>query len=297
MPKLTTILRILARPLLDHWLGRHHWLFTLLVTIVAVTYALSYVINAIVINQIPFSRPGVGIAIWLCVGSAVLVWQAVGAYRGSSHSATPPADVCGVWGGYVAIATAICIMVLNVVDGISARIPPATPNTASISNTFDVSYDADHSAILLRGTIDYGAVTATANLLARQRKTKALILDSHGGLIFAARSLAKVVLAHELDTHVDGRCFSACTIVFMAGTRRTLTDQSQLGFHRYAFTSAFAVQTVDAAKQQRIDMAFFAGRGVSQDFLARMFQSSHDRLWMPDHGTLRAASVLVGDPQ
>ena len=174
--------------------------------------------------------------------------------------------------------------------------PNPQPQALLESNLFKVSINQTARSITIDGELNYGSNAALMDLLEQHPKTERVVFNSEGGRIFAARIIAQQIQQRGLDTHVDAKCFSACTIAFIAGAKRTLGRKARLGFHRYAFANRFAVQTVDAVAEQQKDLDFFRTRGVKPDFLDRVFDARHDSLWQPDHATLHAAAVVTDPP-
>ena len=64
-------------------------------------------------------------------------------------------------------------------------------------------------------------------------------LDSPGGFVSDGIEMSRTFLDHSVTTIVppDSECASACTLLFLAGRQRTLSQNSSLGFHSsYAIT-------------------------------------------------------------
>lgn len=282
----------ILRPAIDHWQGQHRWPVTLIVSVVGMTY-----LYALALRHLPHLPDGIAIACWVIAGGALLVWQIVGTLKAARLSMLAPADVSAVYGGYITALVAVVLVAINMMDGVTRHLPKPAPQALLESTTFKVSIDPAGQAITIDGELNYGSNAALEDLLAQHPDVHRVVLDSQGGRIFAARIVAEQISKRGLDTHVDGRCFSACTIAFMAGTRRTLAPEAQLGFHRYAFASRFAVQTVDADAEQQKDLDYFRDRGVKPDFLKRMFEARHDTIWQPDAATLHRAGVITALPE
>ncbi|MGI9480695.1 MAG: hypothetical protein ACR2PI_28690, partial [Hyphomicrobiaceae bacterium] len=247
----------LLRPAIDHWQGQHSWPVTLLISVVGVTY-----LYYLALKQLSDLPDVIAIACWVVVGLALLTWQVGGILRAVRLSSVPPSDVSAVYGGYISILVAVVLIAINMMDGITRHMPQSTPGALLSSNLFDVSIDPDKKSITLRGELNYGSNAALEDLLARHPGTERVVFDSIGGQIFAARTIARRIERLGLDTHVEERCYSACTIAFIAGTRRTLGPQGRLGFHRYGYANRFLVQTVDPDTEQQNDLRFFRARGV-----------------------------------
>ncbi|WP_162891710.1 COG3904 family protein [Profundibacter amoris] len=199
-------------------------------------------------------------------------------------------DTLLYWGSYSASIVAVAIMVFDAATIISSRTGantvPAIPKTA-----LTVRGDT----ILISGDIDFGTYDAIKSLLEETPEQITTVrLDSNGGRIYAARGIARILIWHRLDTEVDKRCVSACTLVFLAGYRRKLREGAQLGFHQYAQSSD--VPLLDTAEEQEKDRLFLKARGVSESFLGKMFQAEHNDIWFPDRQELLTAGVITDGP-
>lgn len=282
----------LLQPALDHWRGAHHWMVTLGVSVIGAT-----IVYGFALDRLPEMPSVMAIACWIGVGAGLLIWQVTGVMRAISANQVAPADVSAVYGGYITILVAVLLIGLKMMDGVTRYLPKPEPGALLVSNMFAVRIDKASGVVSVKGELNYGSNAALADVLKRHPEVKRVVLASEGGQIFAARTMAGQIEARGLDTHADGNCFSACTIAFMAGRNRTLGARGRLGFHRYAISNRFAVQTVDPEAEQDIDLAFFRRRGVKPAFLKEVFQAGHRDIWRPEHKALLAASVITAMPQ
>ena len=62
--------------------------------------------------------------------------------------------------------------------------------------------------------------------------TRVLIVRSRGGRIAEARKLAALLNARGIAVRADGRCASACAVLWAATNAREMTIDSRLGLHR-----------------------------------------------------------------
>ena len=60
---------------------------------------------------------------------------------------------------------------------------------------------------------------------------KTLRLTSKGGQQGAMLDIKDLVLKHKLDTEAKGECERACSIIFIAGQKRSVIGKAKLGFH------------------------------------------------------------------
>jgi hypothetical protein len=282
----------LLRPAVDHWHGLHPWPVTLIASVIA----LSYLYGAALL-QLPTWPAYIAVPCWIIAGCLLLAWQIVGTLRAVNANLKPPVDVSAVYGGYITVAVAVVLVGLNMLDGVTRQFPKPIPRALMSSNLFAVSLDKATNSALIEGEINYGSNAALVDLLKQHPEIRRVVLDSTGGGVFVARTIASLIQRKALDTHVDRRCFSACTLVFMAGTNRTLGPSGRLGFHKYAFNLRVMTQAVDATTEQNKDLQYYRQRGVKPDFIDRIFKADHNSIWRPDQATLRAASVITAPPQ
>ena len=147
---------------------------------------------------------------------------------------------------------------------------------------------------LFAGPITLESYSALSETLRAVPGLTDLHLSSDGGSIPAARGMARLVLEAGLHTQAVGRCASACTLVFAAGTERRLQPGAQLGFHAYRLNTGAKV--LSTAEEQNRDRASLAARGISAKFLKQAFATPHEDMWLPSAAELLEAGVLTHQP-
>lgn len=78
-------------------------------------------------------------------------------------------------------------------------------------------------AIHLDGKLVSGTAHDTRSQLNAVPGATTLVLTSPGGRLFETESLAALDRERGLNTHVEGTCQSACTLILLAGNDRTVT--------------------------------------------------------------------------
>src|SRR5207237_7021568 len=86
----------------------------------------------------------------------------------------------------------------------------------------------------ISGGIKYGLARDFEKLLDTYSGIRVVHLDSLGGRIGEGKRLNALIRARNLDTYVETKCMSACTLAFAAGKQRVLRRGAVLGFHRRA---------------------------------------------------------------
>ncbi len=248
----------------------------------------------IVLAGLLFLLRGAGsglVAVLVVVQGAVLIWQVVGGFRAADRSLRDP-DGAQFAALYYAVIFGLVGSSLYQVAGIlaashivTARIDPAPS-----------SLTADGEIIRLDGDITLRTYNAMAQMLAGTHPYRTLVLTSDGGNIHAARGLARLVSDADLQTIAEGRCYSACTLIFVAGIRRNLGQGGSLGFHQYHladFEDRGAGLYPDARAEQQRDRRYFAARGIAGPFIDRMYETEHGAIWQPSRSELLTARVLT----
>lgn len=161
--------------------------------------------------------------------------------------------------------------------------------------TFRLAVSHDGTAILVEGMIDLGMTTVLSGLLTDFGDVRRLELESGGGRVPEARGLIRLITEYRLATVARGDCLSACALVFMAGSARTMEDGARLGFHSYALRSPVVAALMDVPAQQARDMERFRALGIDGAFLDRIGETPPDAMWFPSREALQAAGVLT-DP-
>lgn len=271
------MLKAALRYPLAHWRGDIPLLPTILGSLLGLRLVLLWAIP-----MLPFWSPAV-----MAADMGVFVWQATGTLRAIARQMrTRPSAVAEV-SGFAAVAVAFLVSLpphLDRIAGMHAVPPPQRPPEFSLV--------IDGATIRLSGPISFSMSAAFAEALEQGPGLATLELDSPGGRVIAARSMARLVRERGLDTLVNGDCASACTLVFVAGAQRRIGPGARLGFHGYQHRTY--VQLVDVAAEEEKDRAAFLDRGVDPGFVARIFRAGPDEMWFPDHAVLLSAGLATG---
>ena len=286
----------------DHWRGSH-------------SLAIAFWINFILFRALIFVSQAnfvsgesrdfgelngrIFVAIVLAHGF-ILIWQVVGVLRSAENYIQNTGFMAPYWGVLVSSIIAFLLTTAYILDAF--QVTMVLPNDIIFAdqmdmeraNKYHISYSDDPSTLVLSGDIELGITRSLATFFSTDPTIRKLILQSEGGNVYEARGVSRLVRVNKIDTHIDHRCVSACTIIFVSGNHRTMRDGSRLGFHRYRMDTNVFVPNVEADKEQRRDQLIFAQSGVSEWFRRRMFDSSADKMWYPSQSDLLRARVVHG---
>ena len=150
-------------------------------------------------------------------------------------------------------------------------------------------------------------------LLSENPQITTVQLNSAGGLQADAYEISDLIIDFDLDTHVNGVCHSSCTILFLAGNKRTVERGSTLGFHQLHWPAEsqrvyydYYLGTDwndefeyaewlynDAQATILLDMEYLLERGVESSFAIKTLQADPNDMWIPRRKELLNAGVII----
>ena len=192
-------------------------------------------------------------------------------------------------------------------------------NAASQSSKFELVastliYDTFASPSEPEQEITWEDVDVLEGLLKSEPSIKQIELNSAGGDVEAAFYMADLIIDYELDTNVSGTCESACTLVLLAGEKRTVERGSWVGFHQSYWDAPYIEDYFERNKdsegwsnafdfaswlygdtQQEVlrNLQYFVERGVDAGFAIKTMKATSDDMWYPRRKELEAAGVIV----
>lgn len=154
----------------------------------------------------------------------------------------------------------------------------------------NISVTDEGRTLILDGALGMAATAQVKAALERSAGLRTVVMTGPGGRVGPAYQIARLIRARGLDTHVERRCYSACTVMFLGGVRRSIGPRGELGFHRLSFPGMDDAELADANRQLRDFMAF-AGQ-VSASFVRKVMETPSESIWIPTPGELLEAGVI-----
>ena len=284
------------RYLVDHWRGSQPLL---------VAFGLNFVLLDLMLYQLagivqqPFSEQA-QIHYYMMAGEFVVFWfviypwQAVGVLRTCERTLATTNHIVWARTAQAAVVLGIVAVFINGLNLIQEwyKLSHYDNNSSVQAPEYTLSLLADGSVIHLQGFLDFGVTRDVAELLAKHRGIKLIVLDSMGGPVYEGRGLAKLIKQRGLVTVSFTGCSSACVIAFVSGSQRVLSTNARLGFHQYALDSKSILPHINVDEEQEKDLAFFADQSIRTEFLDKIFQTHHSDIWFPSHRELLEAGVI-----
>lgn len=204
------------------------------------------------------------------------------------YGANTNVTLCNVLSLVVVVYTTI-----NIIDLLTVSVEPQNEEQPAITHSPTYTrHDNNTEILVVQGDIDIAATKRLSGFLGKNSGIKKLIIESEGGNIFEARGIARLVKENSLHTHVDGKCFSACTLIYVSGDLRTAGVNAEFGFHSYRQRTINGGVGIDIEEQQNIDAGIFADAGVDKEFIDQMYQAEHEDMWFPERLRLIEARVI-----
>jgi membrane-bound ClpP family serine protease len=281
---------------LSHWrgetsLGISYWLNGLLLggllpNVVLIGYTL--------VNPLRHSLRANALAILLLIALqfGVWIWAIVGIIRSANRHTSRGGSL--FWAN--AARVIICISVVSTVVRLDRTQIPEIRLMANLAagrdpmNQVSVNVSSDGQSIILDGTLGEGSVDMVQRVIDASPDATTLVLNSNGGRGQEAEELALRVRQRRLNTYVQEQCLSACTYVFLAGTKRELADDAELGFHQPTAPALTSREQHELIQQM---VEYYRSIGVREWFIDHIAATPPEELWYPTRSELVDAGVIT----
>lgn len=283
-----------------HWRGQYslgvsYWVVGILSNLAAVFAIL--LASQFMLTAVPFVPLSIFIffvVVWAWL-IALAMWQTVGIWRSATrrriarHAAGKRAFRA------VVAKVAVCLGWVQLATLLVKTAIPQVAEATRMAFLGDPSIPAYTMRVLNSGTeaeitggIKYGVTADLEKLLETSSNVRVLHLDSIGGRIGEGKKLNALIRARALDTYVEGKCLSACTLAFVAGKQRILRKGASLGFHRGAFPGS---QAKDLGSDVERDI--YSAAGITTAFIDKALATANSDMWRPTEAELVSAKVIT----
>jgi hypothetical protein len=231
----------------------------------------------------------------LCAaGSVFALWQlwlvAVAARRSLRNGGSPRVALLVLAGAALAAAAVVGILYDKAVPQLMEMWDIDNGDAKMADLRIVVADDA--RTLIVDGTLGIDAATRIKDALDAHPGIRTVAMGGPGGRVGPAYQIYQLIASRRLETRAEGACFSACTIMFLGGVRRSLAPFSYLGFHRLKFPGMDEAELGEANRQLRDFMVFRAGINVA--FVGKVMDTPHESIWIPTFKELLDAGVIHG---
>jgi hypothetical protein len=191
----------------------------------------------------------------------------------------------------VGVSLAVAVVRLHRTDIPAIRLMAALASGHDPMNKIAVKTTADGRTIALDGTLGEGSVEEVQRVLDASPEAITPILNSDGGRALIAEELARRVRKRHINTLVQDHCVSAYTFVFLAGVKREIDEDADLGFHQRSSEGYLSTQGQRAMTQSMVE--YYRSVGVRESFIDRVIDTPSDDMWYPTRLELEEAGVIT----
>lgn len=235
------------------------------------------------------------LGIWSFI-TCLAIWQLVSLWRSAQRRIDERVLIGkrAPWAGLAKIM--VCLGCLQTVGLLIKGAVPQISEAASIAfmddpdtPSYSIRVMNNGSEAEIAGGIKFGLSSDFEKILNASSGVRVVHLDSIGGRIGEGEKLNALIRARGLDTYVDAKCLSACTLAFVGGRQRILKKGAQLGFHRGAFAGEDQVDD----RSSGIERSTYSLAGISAAFIDRALATKNADRWRPSEADLISARVVT----
>tara|TARA_R110002096_G_scaffold46032_4_gene123010 strand:- start:2922 stop:3776 length:855 start_codon:yes stop_codon:yes gene_type:complete len=279
-----TLQNAIVKHIKTHWAGRADFIWLVSLNLLGLRAAVHFVGGALKNAPIP---------IWLILFlliSVILIWQIIGSIRAAKSGLDHPDGIFKTIILFIAAMAVIITTTWQIGDQYHRLFDPI-PEPFVDPAIITLPRSSDGGEVFLNGPITLKQYNAFRDIR-DVNSLRTVTLDSQGGNIFAARGFHRLIVERGLNTNVINDCFSACTIIFIAGKNRTADPSARFGFHSYAYRFNFTGQQIDVVAEQTKDVARFQRINTPETFISKIFATPASEIWIPSRAELITANIL-----
>ena len=220
----------------------------------------------------------------------LLTWSYVGTWRSASRYAANNKPI--IWSvlakfaivsGVLQITTAFLLQEAPILKAFSPYLLGADTKQIIKVDVLDRG-----QTLKLSGVFGNGSYNVVKKSLDANPEIKKIYLDSNGGLYKEVSLIAESILTKRIDTYVENKCLSFCTIVFLSGYNRYGTPAARFGFHAPSLKGASQFDdelNIDSKK-------LYSKLRVPQEFINRIYSTPNTDMWYPSYQELVDAGIV-----
>lgn len=99
--------------------------------------------------------------------------------------------------------------------------------------------------IYIKGGIEEGDSMKFINTFISYDDITTAWLESEGGMVDEGMAIAKIIRMLEIDTYTETMCNSICSIMFLSGNKKMVTETAEIGVHA-AYDQLNGLKVIDA---------------------------------------------------
>lgn len=220
----------------------------------------------------------------------LLTWSYVGTWRSASKYSADKKPIAwsilakfAIVSGVIQISSAFVIQEAPILKVFSPYLLGADDKQLIKIDVLD-----EGRTLKLSGMFGNGSYNVVKKSLDANSEVKRIYLDSNGGLYKEVSLIAETILTRRIDTYVEDKCLSFCTIVFLSGDNRYGTPTAIFGFHAPSLKGASQFDDEFNTDSKKL----YSKLRVPQEFINRIYSTPNSDMWYPSYQELLGAGII-----
>jgi ATP-dependent protease ClpP protease subunit len=232
---------------------------------------------------------------WLLFGFyaftfVIVCWSLVGTWRSATRYSLEKKS--SLWSGLAKLAIVLGVLQISstflIKEAPVLKVMSPYLMGSNTSTRITVEILDDGKTIKLSGMFGNGSFNSFKSSLDRNPNINRVFLSSNGGLFKEVSLIAEEILQKRLDTYVEDKCESFCTIVFLSGYNRFSTPNAKIGFHSPTIKGASHLDEDLHSESKKL----YAKLRVSKEFIDKIYSTPNSDVWYPTHKELIDAGIV-----
>jgi ATP-dependent protease ClpP protease subunit len=220
----------------------------------------------------------------------LLTWSYVGTWRSASKYSADKKPIAwsilakfAIVSGVIQISSAFVIQEAPILKVFSPYLLGADAKQLIKIDVLD-----EGRTLKLSGMFGNGSYNVVKKSLDTNPEIKKIYLDSNGGLYKEVSLIAETILTKRIDTYVEDKCLSFCTIVFLAGYNRYGTPTAIFGFHAPSLKGASQLDDELNTDSKKL----YSKLRVPKEFINKIYATPNSDMWYPSYKELQDAGIV-----
>ena len=230
--------------------------------------------------------------------SVCTIWQLIGVWRSAGNHIIKTKRKGWAVAARVMVVLGACRAIVDFSNVIGPMLSTSAQMAAGQNNlpAHEFRLLREGSELELSGGMTYGTAEALQKFLDAASAVKVVHLNSMGGFVSEGILINKLLSSRNLITYTSRDCTSACTIAFLGGSRRYLSDKARLGFHSASFGSLDQKTLPESNNEMR---SVLTASGIPDVFVDKALATDSTSMWYPTSSDLVRAKIVtaVVDPR
>lgn len=235
-----------------------------------------------------------GITLMLSYGFfiAFVLWQAVGLWRSAERYRQHGGRSTYATLAQITLSWWMLYMAYNIKD-VGAPLGKEASQLITEGGRktqFAIHLQPDGKTLEITGAMDFGTTRALEAHLSNLPQVRLIRLNTQGGEVQEGLQLHKLIEQQGLSTQTTKECTGPCSIAFLGGEQKYLSENARLGFHN-TDTGIIKSPAADWGFTGKVKDTM-ASENIPSDFIKHAINTSPEKTWYPSRTELQEAGII-----